>query len=122
MLPTLPDFGHGTRLAASLNGEKKGIFILAPMVGRRSTKDVATDEASEDPTTEGQRTLYGFRAVYVFDRLSRDLRPSLCALDGCRECHFRSPLDSSKHIIAQLLCPAQRSLMQRFQLSQSFAH
>src|SRR5260370_11772668 len=46
---------------------EKGIFILAPMVGRRSTKDVATDEASEDATTEGQRTLYGFRAVYVFD-------------------------------------------------------
>ena len=54
---------------------EKGIFILAPMVGRRSTKDVATDERSEDATTEGQRTLYGFRAVYVFDRLSRDLRP-----------------------------------------------
>jgi hypothetical protein len=46
---------------------EKGIFILAPMVGRRSTKDVATDESSEDATTEGQRTLYGFRAVYVFD-------------------------------------------------------
>ena len=46
---------------------EKGIFILAPMVGRRSTKDVATDERSEDATTEGQRTLYGFRAVYVFD-------------------------------------------------------
>jgi hypothetical protein len=61
---------------------EKGIFILAPMVGRRSTKDVATDEPSEDATTEGQRTLYGFRAVYVFDRLSRDLWPSLCALDG----------------------------------------
>jgi hypothetical protein len=27
---------------------EKGIFILAPMVGRRSTKDVATDEPSED--------------------------------------------------------------------------
>jgi hypothetical protein len=54
---------------------EKGIFILAPMVGKRSTKDVATDEPSEDATTEGQRTLYGFRAVYVFDRLSRDLRP-----------------------------------------------
>ncbi len=65
---------------------EKGIFILAPMVGRRSTKDVATEEPSEDATTEGQRTLYGFRAVYVFDRLSRDLRPSLCALD-------RSPVD-----------------------------
>jgi hypothetical protein len=54
---------------------EKGIFILAPMVGKRSTKDVATDEPSEDATTEGQRTLYGFRAVYVFERLSRDLRP-----------------------------------------------
>jgi hypothetical protein len=41
-----------------------GIFILAPMVGRRSPKDVSTDEPSEDATTEGQRTLYGFRAVY----------------------------------------------------------
>ena len=37
------------------------------MVGRRSTKDTATEEPSEDATTEGQRTLYGFRAVYVFD-------------------------------------------------------
>jgi len=46
---------------------EKGIFILAPMVGKRSTKDVATDEPSEDATTEGQRTLYGFRAVYIFD-------------------------------------------------------
>src|SRR5580658_8499448 len=46
---------------------EKGILILAPMVGRRSTKDVATDEPSADATTEGQRTLYGFRAVYVFD-------------------------------------------------------
>jgi len=46
---------------------EKGIFILAPMVGRRSTKDVATDEPSEGATTEGQRMLYGFRAVYVFD-------------------------------------------------------
>jgi hypothetical protein len=69
---------------------EKGIFILAPMVGKRSTKDIATDEPSEDATTEGQRTLYGFRAVYVFDRLSRDLRPSLCALDVVRGCHTLS--------------------------------
>ena len=46
---------------------EKGIFILAPMVGRRSMRDVATDEPSEDATTDGRRTLYGFRAVYVFD-------------------------------------------------------
>jgi hypothetical protein len=68
---------------------EKGIFILAPMVGRRATKDAATEEPSEDAAAEGQRTLYGFRAVYVFDRLSRDLRPSLCALVAIRLCHFR---------------------------------
>jgi hypothetical protein len=33
---------------------------------------------------------------------------------------LRKPLDSSKHIIAQLLCPVQRSLMQGFHLSASF--
>ena len=46
---------------------EKGIFILAPMVGRRGTKNVATDEPSKDAATEGQATLYGFRGVYVFD-------------------------------------------------------
>ena len=63
---------------------EKGIFILAPMVGRRSTKDVATDEPSEDATTEGQRTLYGFRAVYVFDVAQtegKDL-PALTEVNG----------------------------------------
>jgi len=33
--------------------------------------------------------LFEFRAVYVFDRLSRDLRSSLCAPDGSRQCHSR---------------------------------
>ena len=63
---------------------ENGIFILAPMVGRRSTKDVATEEPSEDATTEGQRTLYGFRAVYVFDRSQtegKDL-PALTEVQG----------------------------------------
>src|SRR5437868_398281 len=32
---------------------EKGIFILAAMVGRRSNKNVATDERSEEATTEG---------------------------------------------------------------------
>jgi len=30
---------------------------------------------------------------------------------------LESPLDSNNHIIAQVLCPVQRSFMQRFQLS-----
>jgi len=54
------------------------------MVGRRSTKDVATDEPSENATTEGQRTLYGFRAVYVFDigqTEGKDL-PALTEVNG----------------------------------------
>src|ERR1700691_5439036 len=63
---------------------EKGIFILAPMVGRRSTKDVATDEASEDATTDGHRTLYGFRAVYVFDVTQTEGKelPTLTEVNG----------------------------------------
>jgi len=56
-----------TTLGRFVRRGEKGIFILAPMVGKRSTQDVATDEASDDASTEGQRTLYGFRGVYVFD-------------------------------------------------------
>jgi hypothetical protein len=88
---------------------EKGIFILAPMVGKKSREEDATADA--DTKTNGESRLYGFRAVYVFDRLSRDLRPSLCALDVIRECHFRKPLDSSKLIIAQVLYSVQRPLM-----------
>jgi len=65
---------------------EKGIMILAPMVGRKKTDGVAESTADAKETAA---QLYGFRAVYVFERLSRDLRPSLCALDGIRESHFR---------------------------------
>jgi hypothetical protein len=84
MPPTLPDFGHGTRLAASLNGEKKAFSFSPRWSDDASTKDVATEEPSEDATTEGQRTLYGFRAVYVFDRSQtegKDL-PALTEVQG----------------------------------------
>ncbi|MFZ0760419.1 MAG: ArdC-like ssDNA-binding domain-containing protein [Candidatus Sulfotelmatobacter sp.] len=65
---------------------EKGIFILAPMVGSKRNKEENVEQNTD--AKETQRTLYGFRGVYVFDRLSRDLRLSLCALDGCRLCHF----------------------------------
>jgi hypothetical protein len=65
---------------------EKGIFILAPLVGRKSRPSEETTGEGDEKTAQTQ--LYGFRTVYVFDRLSRDLRPSLCALDGCRGCHF----------------------------------
>jgi hypothetical protein len=58
------------------------------MVGKKHTKNEAAEQAEDAKGSES--TLFGFRAVYVFDRLSRDLRPSLCVLDGFRRCHFRS--------------------------------
>ena len=62
---------------------EKGILILAPLVGRKLRPAEQTTGGGDEKTTQAQ--LYGFRAVYVFDRLSRDLRPSLCALDVIRE-------------------------------------
>src|SRR5205814_2764631 len=65
---------------------EKGILILAPMVGYRRSRqneiatNIDTDNAADERKTEHQ--LIGFRAVYVFDRLSRDLWQNLCALDG----------------------------------------
>ena len=62
---------------------EKGILILAPPVGRKvKTVEAITRENGEEKNPQAQ--LYGFRAVYVFDRLSRDLRSSLCALDRSR--------------------------------------
>jgi hypothetical protein len=72
---------------------EKGIFILAPMVGYRRSRqneiatNIETNNAADERKSEQQ--LIGFRAVYVFDRLSRDLWPSLCTLDVIPECHFR---------------------------------
>src|ERR1700692_1864148 len=59
---------------------EQGILILAPIVRRKN-------ESKEQTETDESSTTVGFRAAYVFDRLSRDLRPSLCALDVVRECH-----------------------------------
>jgi hypothetical protein len=60
------------------------------MIGKKRREEDA--EAEEDKNSNGHTRSYGFLAVYVFDRLSRDLRPGLCALDVIRKCHFgRSP-------------------------------
>jgi ribosomal protein L35AE/L33A len=72
---------------------EKGILILAPMVGFRRSRqnEIATDMDTDNAADERKpaQQLVGFRAVYVFDRLSRDLWPSLCALFGSRQRHFR---------------------------------
>jgi hypothetical protein len=85
-----------TSLGRFFRRGEKGIFILAPMVGNKRNKEENTEQNTD--AKETQRTLYGFRGVYVFDRLSRDLRSSLCALEGFRECHFRkSPRQQQTH-------------------------
>jgi hypothetical protein len=52
---------------------EKGIQILAPMIGTRRKMQ---EEAEQDGAGKSAPVLVGFRAVYVFDRLSRDLRPA----------------------------------------------
>jgi hypothetical protein len=77
---------------------EEGILILAPMVANRRSRqneiatEIDTHNAADERKAEPQ--LFGFRGVYVFDRLSRDLWPSLCALDAIRRGHSKSPLDS----------------------------
>jgi hypothetical protein len=63
--PTLRDTALGLRLAASSGVVKKGIFILAPMVGNKRNKDENAEQNTN--AKETQHTLYGFRGVYVFD-------------------------------------------------------
>jgi hypothetical protein len=57
----------------SVKKGEKGIRILAPIIGVRRKKD---EEAEKDITKQNTAVLVGFRAAYVFDRLSRDLRPA----------------------------------------------
>jgi len=50
---------------------EKGIAILAPMIAK-----ARKDDAKSDGESSSRPTLLGFRKVYVWDRLSRDLRPA----------------------------------------------
>jgi hypothetical protein len=61
------------QLGRKVSKGQKGIRILVPMIGVRRKKDL---EAEKDITRQNQPVLVGFRAAYVFDRLSRDLRPA----------------------------------------------
>ena len=50
---------------------QKGIPILVPMIGNKWQRGDEQTEQGEKPAP----MLIGFRIVYVFERLSRDLRP-----------------------------------------------
>ena len=88
---------------------EKGIRILAPIIGFKRKSD---EEAEKDITKQNERVLLGFRNAYVFDRLSRDLRPAWPAT-VCRHKARGSSgllLDGSSHIIAQFGGPLQGGL------------
>jgi antirestriction protein ArdC len=55
-----------TSLGRFVRRGEKGIFILAPMVGNKRKNETDNAEQNTD-AKETQRTLYGFRGVYVFD-------------------------------------------------------
>jgi hypothetical protein len=71
-------FRTWNELGRFVQKSEKGILILAPMVRRDADQDQDKD------TEETSTSIAGFRAAHVFDR-SRDLWPSLGALDGFRE-------------------------------------
>jgi hypothetical protein len=61
------------KLGRKVKKGERGIRILAPVIGIRRKKD---EESEKDITKQNTRVLVGFRNAYVFDRLSRDLRPA----------------------------------------------
>ncbi len=64
------------QLGRKVRKGERGIRILAPVIGVRRKKDA---EAEKDIRTQNKPVLVGFRAAYVFERLSRDLRPRFYA-------------------------------------------
>ena len=90
---------------------EKGILILAPMVGyRRLRQEETAADIATDAKEERKQQLVGFRAVYVFERLSRDLWPGFYALGATRD----APLGvrGGSHIIAQFNSPVQLACSQ----------
>jgi hypothetical protein len=55
------------------------------MVGQRRRKDDADRNRAHDDNGKPAPVLIGFRAVYVFERLSRDLWPRFYTLDPARD-------------------------------------
>jgi hypothetical protein len=117
MLPTLPDFGHGTRLAALLNGEKKA-FSFSPRWSEDEARRIQRPTSrvkTQQRRVNGRCTDSG-PSTFSTDYLVICGRASARSLDA-ENATLESPLDSAKRIIAQLLCPVQRSLTQGFQLT-----
>ena len=82
---------------------EKGILILAPMVGKKRTPNEGTEQTVDAKGTES--SLFGFRAVYVFDRLSRDCGRAFARSMESARGQSESPLDNRKAHHRSILLP-----------------
>src|SRR5271165_3897176 len=71
-----------TSLGRFVRRGEKGIFILAPMIGNKRNKEESAEQNAD--ANETQPTLYGFRAVYVFDITQTEGKelPTLTEVNG----------------------------------------
>jgi len=103
-------------LGRSVKAGSKGIRILAPIVGVRRKKQ---EESERDITKQNERVLRGFRNAYVFERLSRDLWPSLCVLDRSRRYMYFSIATSTSSLNSSGLAMQE---VRKIDLQRSFCH
>jgi hypothetical protein len=89
------------QLGRKVRKGEKGIRILAPIIGIRRKTD---KEAEKDPAYQNKPVLVGFRNAYVFERLSRDLRPRFYVLDVTRDAPQCTRDSSQYHRSIQLPC------------------
>ena len=71
---------HRTEFVRFVKRGEKGIFVLAPMIGKKRREEEAT--ADSDSKSDGEARLYGFRSVYVFDYLVICGRDSAHSMDS----------------------------------------
>ena len=117
MPQTLQDFALGTRLAAS-SGVAKRAFSFSPQWSGTGAIKKRTQNRLPMPRRLSALCMASEACMYSTDYLVICGRASARPMDAACPT-LESPLDSSKHIIAQLLCPVQHSLMQGFLLSAS---
>src|SRR6202011_2109214 len=76
------------------------------MIGYRCNAESDQSQQADARTDKPQPRLVGFRAVYGFERLSRDLPPSLCAPDVNPRVDVFSIAVSTSSMNSSALCNA----------------
>jgi len=105
-LPTSQGSEHGTRLAASLNEVKKEFSFSPRWSAKNAKKKTQQQKRTARPTanpacTDSARSMFSTYYLVICGRASaRSLHAASATLE--------SRLDSTKQIIPQILCPAQR--------------